>query len=126
MKGKQMTKRLEYLQEENYKVPKLMMDGEDSEEMMELRKYGLMRRAYLRDHQNLTYSLMQVNGELWTHLMETQKASEEKEELLISQMATAEEVNEKLKAENQMEWVGRMNNIRQRAEEIVKTELIFS
>lgn len=67
-----------------------------------------------------------VKGSLNLHLKEVDRQAQEMEQLLISQLAQQESVTEQLKAENQMEWVAQMNNIRNRADEIVLNELIYA
>lgn len=67
-----------------------------------------------------------VKGSLNLHLEDVDRQAQEMEQLLISQLAQQESVTEQLKAENQMEWVARMNNIRHRADEIVLNELIYA
>ena len=62
---------------------------------------------------------------MWTYLADLNEQAEERLDLIIKQMKAAEGVTEELKARNQLEWVGRMNNIRNRAEEIIKNELIY-
>ena len=62
---------------------------------------------------------------LWTYLADLNEQAEERLDLIIEQMKAAEGVTEELKARNQLEWVGRMNNIRNRAEEIINSELIY-
>lgn len=69
---------------------------------------------------------MVLFGELWKHLAEIDAACHERIDFLISVMAKQEGVTEASKASNQMEWVGRMNNIRNRAEEIVLRELVYT
>ena len=89
-------------------------------------KYGRMRRRYLKEHRPAVYSSMLLNGELYEHLVEIDKACEERMELLTRQMAKRENVTEMLKADDQMEWVRRMNSIRSRAEEVVLHELVYT
>ena len=72
----------------------------------------------------MLYTQLLFSGKLAAHLEETERCAEEMIDLLMSQMALQEGVTEQLKAENQMEWVGRMNSIRSRVEEIVWDELI--
>ena len=62
---------------------------------------------------------------MWTYLADLNEQAEERLDLIMEQMKAAEGVTEELKARNQLEWVGRMNNIRNRAEEIIKNELIY-
>lgn len=89
-------------------------------------KYGRLRKRYLREHRPILYTNMVQDGSLWPHLDEIDKACNERMENLVAAMARAEGVTESLKASDQMEWVGRMNNIRNRAEEIVLCELIYN
>ena len=97
----------------------------DSEPEGELRKFGLMRKSYLENHRRGIYAGLLLSGELKKHLLIIQEQAEERFDLLVAQMAEKEGVTERLKAENQMLWVRRINNIRARAEEIVREEIIF-
>lgn len=87
--------------------------------------WGQQRRRFLKDHRHSIYIGMLLSGTLNDHLTETDRSAEELFDRLCRQMAEAERINEELKASNQMEWVGRMNNICSRATEIVNKELIF-
>lgn len=89
-------------------------------------KYAELRRRYLRAHKSGIYTGMLLTDKLDTHLKETGAAAEEMLDRLTKQMKAAEGVTEQLKAQNQMEWVGRMNSIQSRAEEIVLSELIYN
>ena len=89
-------------------------------------KYSELRRRYLRTHKSGIYTGMLLTDKLDAHLKVIGAAALEMFDRLIEQMKVAEGVTEQLKAENQMEWVGRMNNIQSRAEEIVLTELIYN
>ena len=88
-------------------------------------KYGRMRKRYLKENRPILYSNMLLAGKLFRHLAEIDEACENRMELIISQMKVQEGVTEALKAANQMEWVARMNSIRNRAEEIVLHELVY-
>ena len=88
-------------------------------------KYGRMRKRYLKEYRPVLYTNLLTTGKLDQQLAETDRSCEERRELLISQMAKREGVTETLKASNQMEWVRRMNSIRNRAEEIVLHELVY-
>jgi hypothetical protein len=90
-----------------------------------LGKYGRMRHTYLREHRPDLYKNLLLSGQLRAHLLEIDQTCRERMERIISRMAEAEGVNERLKASDQLTWVSRMNNIRQRAEETVLNELIF-
>lgn len=89
-------------------------------------RFAKMRHRYLREHRNGIYTGMFLDGKLEDHLKEIGEAAEEMFDRLVEQMKKAEGVTEKLKAENQMEWVGRMNSIRSRAEEVVLNDLIYN
>ncbi len=84
-----------------------------------------MRRSYLKNHRSGIYTAMFLNGTLYRHLAEIDQSCNERVDLLIRQMANREGVTEALKATAQLEWVGRMNNIKNRAEEIVLCELVY-
>ena len=89
-------------------------------------RWGMLRFNYLRKHREALYTIMFMEETLNPHLEEIDRQAQEMEQQLISQLAQQEGVTEQLKAENQMEWVGRMNNIHGSAMEIVNAELIYS
>ena len=103
-------------------IPNLIPDPEPEGE---LRKFGLMRKSYLKNYRRGIYSGLLLSGELKKHLLMIQEQAEERFDLLVEQMAKQEGVTEQLKAQEQMRWVQRMNSIRARAEEIVREEIIF-
>ncbi len=86
----------------------------------------MLRFNYLRKHREALYTIMLMENTLNPHLEEIDWQAQEMEQRLISQLAQQEGVTERLKAERQMEWVVRMNNIRHRADEIVLNELIYA
>jgi hypothetical protein len=89
-------------------------------------KYGRMRRTYLREHKSGVYTGLLLSGKLVAHLNEIDDEANAKLELLVRQMAQKQHIDEALKARDQMAWVGVMNNIRNAAEEIVLSELIYA
>ena len=89
-------------------------------------KYGRMRHTYLREHKQAYYTGLLLSGKLTAHLNEIDDAANTQMELITKQMAKSQGVTEALKAQNQLAWVGAMNNIRNAAEEIVLQELIYS
>ena len=91
-----------------------------------LGKYGRMRKRYLEQKHDGTFSALVLSGKLTKHLMEVDQAAQEQMEALTRQLAAAEGVTESLKARDQLEWLRRMNSICNRAEEIVKNELIYN
>ena len=88
-------------------------------------RWGRLHKTYLKEQHPIRYNQLLLSGELGGYLAKLDKQAEEQLALIIRQMQEAEGVTEALKAENQLEWVRRMNSIRNRAEEIIKTELIF-
>ena len=103
-------------------IPNLIPDPESEGEV---RKFGLMRKSYVENHRRGIYSGLLLSGELKKHLLMIQEQAEERFDLLVEQMTKQEGVTEQLKAQDQMLWVRRMNNIRARAEEIVREEIIY-
>ena len=89
-------------------------------------RWGMLRFNYLRKHREALYTIMFMEGTLNPHLEEIDRRAQEMEQQLISQLAQQEGVTGQLKVENQMEWVARMNNIRNRADEIVLDDLIYA
>ncbi len=112
-----------YRQEGDYFVPNLTMSDTDT---YHLGKYGRMRRSFLKEHHPALYSTMLLNGTLSQHLAEIDQTCHERVEHICAAMAAREGVAEALKASNQLEWVRHMNNIYNRAEEIVTTELVYT
>ncbi|RGG77391.1 TnpV protein [Clostridium sp. AF17-2] len=106
----------------DYLIPNIVANLEPEGE---LRKFGLMRQSYLKEWHKGIYTGMVLNGTLMKHLLAVQERSEKAFDQLVEQMARVESVTEELKAADQMEWVRRMNNIRMRAEEIVREQIIY-
>ena len=114
---------IEYIQSGDFQIPNLTANKE-SEGM--LTKYGLMRRNFLKEHRRGVYSGMLLKGTLKEHLLTIQEQADQRMDLLTEQMAKDQGVDEQMKRNDQMKWVGLMNNIRNSAEEIVLSELIYS
>ncbi len=91
----------------------------------EIGRYGRRRCEFLKAHYRTRYLKLLLSGKLNEYLHELEAECYEMEELLIEQMKKVQGVTERLKAENQMVWVGRMNNIRSSAEEVVLHELVY-
>ena len=81
---------------------------------------------YLRNHKRITYSGLLLSGKLNEHIEDIDRQAEEMFSQLVEQMKQAEGITEQLKSTDQMKWIGMMNNIRGRAEEIVKSEVLFT
>ena len=88
-------------------------------------RFAEKRRRYLREYRDGIYTGMLLTGKLDDHLKEIGDTAQEMFDQLVEQMKKVEGVTERLKAEKQMEWVGRMNSIRSRAEEVVLSELVY-
>ena len=113
---------LAYRQNGDYLIPDIAMDMQPTES---IGKYGKMRKTYLKEHRKGFYNSLLLTNGLTQHLLEIDRAAREQMEQTVIQMAKAEGVTESLKATNQMAWVQHMNNIRNRAEEMILTDLIY-
>ena len=111
-----------YSRQGDYFLPNLTVP----EESQISGKYALLRRTYLIENHYGKFLNLLTQGKLNQHLLEIQQSATSRMEQLVKEMAKAQNINEQLKVENQMEWVGRMNNIRNAAEEIVLKELIYN
>lgn len=112
---------IKYRQYGEYLIPKLEVP-----ESPTIGVWGERRRKYLREHQHVIYTGMLLNSKLNAHLEEIDRQAEVMFSLLVKQLSNAEGITEGLKADNQMLWVQRMNNVRSRAIEIVCAELIYA
>ena len=112
-----------YTQVGDYLLPNLVMDPQPEGE---IGLWGWRRKQYLKEHRKGTYNAMLLQGTLTQHLIDTNAAAMDMLESLVKQMAKAEGVTEELKRRDQLGWVRRMNSIRNRVEEIVRNELIYS
>ena len=107
----------------DYLIPNLVLPDDGD---YQIGKYGRMRRNYLKEHRKILYTNYVMEGTLFKHLSEIDQACNERMETIVPAMAKQEGVTEALKAADQMEWVRRMNIIRNRAEEIILTELVYA
>ncbi len=112
---------IDYILVGDYYIPDLKLP----EENRPIGRYGRLHREYLKQEHPARYSSLILTGKLWTYLADLNEQAEERLDLIIEQMKAAEGVTEELKARNQLEWVGRMNNIRNRAEEIINSGRIY-
>lgn len=110
-----------YRQEAGYLLPNLTVP-----ESTPIGIWGQRRKRYLREHRGPLYTALLLGGKLDAHIMEVDQQAQEMFSRLIEQMAGQEGITELLKQENQMEWVRRMNNIRNRAEEIITRKLTLA
>ena len=110
-----------YRQVGDYLLPNLTVS-----ESVPVGVWGQRRRWYLREHRKALYNALLLSGKLDNHLADIDQQAENMFSQMVKQMAAQEDITEQLKADSQIEWVGRMNNIRQRTEEIINIELIYS
>ena len=110
-----------YHEENGYLIPDLTVP-----ESPNIGIWGERKRRYMRTNQKPIYSAILMNGTLNAYLEEIEQTANEMLDRLIAQMAEIEGITEQLKAENQIEWVKRMNSVRSRAEEIVFSEMIYT
>ena len=108
----------------DYYLPDLTLS--EDEKGAEIGIYGQRHLRYIKQHRKALYLNLLTTGKLNGYLTDIDKRAEEMLFLLVKQMAVREGITEQFKADNQMEWVARMNNIRQRATEIVNTEIIYA
>ena len=114
---------LTYTEQNGLLIPDLVLDDQPPGS---LGKYGRMRKRYLEQKHDGTFSALVLSGKLTEHLLDIDRTAKEQLEATVSRMAAAEGVTERLKATDQMEWLRRMNSIHNRAEEMVKNDLIYS
>ena len=103
-------------------LPNLMLP----EESRSIGFWGRLHRDYLKEHHPIRYDDLTLSGQLWTYRADLNEQAQSRLDLIIRQMQEAEDVTEDLKAVDQLAWVQAMNSIRNRAEEILREELIFA
>ena len=118
---------LTYTEVNGYRIPNLTVPDEQ-DEITELAdgRFARKRRAYLQNHRPGLFTDLLTTCTLNQHLAEIEQTARRRLEQMVPQMATAQGVTEELKARDQMQWVGLMNNIRLAAEEVILNELIYS
>ncbi len=114
---------IEYIRKGDYYYPNLVDTA--SVNASELGKYGKLRLKYLLEHKKAEYTCLWMENKLRNHLLEIDKIANERFKLLMKQFAEQENITEELKATNQLEWVCRMNNVKNCVEEIIFKELIY-
>ena len=107
----------------DYYIPCLVLDEEDTKP---IGMWGRKHLRYIKEHRKALYTTLLISGKLNSHLAEIDNRATEMFDQLFKQLAEKEDITEQLKAQDQLAWVGAMNNIRNRAEEIVNAELIFA
>lgn len=114
---------ISYILHGDYYLPDLTLPEEEM--AVTLGRWGWEHKDWLKNNKPLLYSELLMSGKLMRHCKEIEDIAKERFELIVGQIEQSEGVTEKLKADNQMEWVRHMNNIRNRAEEVIKNELIY-
>ena len=112
---------IRYQLEGDYYLPILEL----SKENRPIGRWGRLHKAYLKNHRPILYQSLLLSGKLYTVLVDLNEQAMERCSLIIRQMAEAEGITEKLKANDPMRWVQGMNSIRSRAEEIIRAEMIY-
>ena len=106
----------------DYYIPVLALTAE---EQRPIGKWGRMHRDYIKEHRPILFNDLVLSGQLWTYLADMNEQAQNRLEAIIDQMKASEGVTEELKAADQMAWIGAMNSIRNRAEEIILREMIY-
>ena len=114
---------LTYTEQNGLLIPDLVLDDQPPGS---LGKYGRMRKRYLEQRRDGTFTALVLSGKLTEHLLEVDQTARDQLAALTRQLAADEGVTESLKARDQLEWLRHMNSLRNRAEEIVKNELIYN
>ena len=112
---------LDYVLVGDYYMPDLRLP----EESRPIGRWGRMHKAFLQEHRPGQYNELLLSGKLWTYLADLNEQADDRLACIISQMQAAEGVSEELKICDQLAWVGAMNSIRIRAEEIIRSERIY-
>lgn len=112
-----------YRQVNDYMIPNLTLPPEETS--IRLGKWGMMYKDYLQKHNPVLFATLLTQGKLYQHCAEIDTQAQQMFDTLVLQMMKSENITEQLKAQNQLEWVQRMNSIQERASEIVCKELIY-
>ena len=115
--------KIEYVRVGDYYIPNITLPK--PRRTGNIGKYGRLKLNYMKKHNISEYTEMLLNNELNSYLLDIEDECKSKIESLVKQMAKEENITEELKATNQLEWVGKMNSIKQSAEEIILNELIY-
>ncbi|MGL5254565.1 MAG: TnpV protein [Brevinema sp.] len=113
---------LEYIRSGDYFIPNLILSRQPQ---TPIGKYGRMRKTYLQEYRPALYSHLLLSEKLYAHLLEADRAANERLAQLMPQMAKAAGATEQLKATDQMRWVGLMNTVKAQVEEIIFAELVY-
>lgn len=111
-----------YTMQGDYRLPNLTLPAEDERP---IGVWGQRRLRYLKQHRKVLYYNLLTSGKLHSHLADTEEQAQELFSRLVKEYAEKEGVTEQLKATDQMKWVQKMNNVRERATEIVNVDVVF-
>ena len=114
--------KINYIRSGDYVIPDLKLP----EETRPIGKWGRMHREYLKEHHPIQYTNLVLSCKLWTYLADLNEQAQERLDRIMQHMKESEGVTEHLKATDPMAWVQRVNNIQNRAEEIIREELIYN
>ena len=114
---------ISYRRVRDYNIPNLTLPPEEANIMLD--NWGLLHKDYLFNHKKVLFTTLLTQGKLYQHCAEVEKQAQQMFDTLVEQMKQTEGVTEQLKEGNQLEWVQRMNNIQQWANELVCNELIY-
>lgn len=112
---------LNYIRCGDYYIPDIRLPDENRP----IGRWGRMHRDYIKEHTPIRFNELCLSGKLWTYLADLNEQAQSRLELIIEQMKAAEGVTEHMKRHEQLAWVGAMNSIRNRAEEIILREIIY-
>ena len=110
-----------YIKTGDYYIPDLKLP----EETRPIGRWGRMHRDYLKEHRPVVFNQLVLSGKLWTYLADIDEQAKQRMDTLVKQMMVSEGVTEELKETSQMEWVRRINNIQNQAEEVIQNQLIY-
>lgn len=113
---------IEYIRQEDYYIPNLVVSNQKK---IHLNKYGRMRLKYLKEHKKAEYTIMFMENTLIDHLEEIQETATKRVNQIISDLKAKSDLTEDMKNTDVLYWVGTMNAIKQQAEEIILSELIY-
>ena len=116
-----MMEQISYIKTGDYYIPDLKL----SEEHRHIGRWGRMHRDYLKEYRPVIFNQLVLSGNLWTYLADINEQAQQRMEVLVKRMMAAEGVTEKLKEANQMEWIRRITNINNQAEEVIQNQLIY-
>lgn len=114
---------IQFQQNGDYLIPTITLGNQPQQP---LGKYGRMRKKYLQEHRPILFNRLVLNGKLQSHLLKIEETANRRLEQMMKEMAEKNGATEKLKAEDQMAWVGLMNSLQNQAEEMILAELIYT